>query len=88
VAEGFGMTRPLGKRQLELLLFAGTPARILLAPDRVARSLAQRGLMEPVRKSSKALRISADGLRALADAHEAKQLDQLMKLPARREGDA
>lgn len=66
----------LGKHQLGLLLALGTPGTLLPVPDRVARSLAKRGLLSEYRGC---LRITPAGMRALADAFEAGQLEQFMR---------
>jgi hypothetical protein len=71
--------RPLGTHQLRTLLIMASPAVIMLTPDKVARSLAGRGLLKQHTETCGALRITAAGMRVLADAYEAGALDEFMR---------
>ncbi len=75
------MTRPIGKRQLELLLSLASPSLMLVVGDGLSASLVQRGLLQPrYRDKPDAFHgITPAGLRALADNFEAGRLDQFMK---------
>lgn len=75
------MTRPLGKLQLERLMGLASPSCLLVVGDALSKSLVARGLLKPhfSEKPDAWHRITASGLRALADAYEAGQLDQFMK---------
>lgn len=71
---GRPMARPLGPRQLEVLLLLASPTTLLLTPDHAARSLVGRGLLARERLDCEALRITPAGLRQLADEMEAGRL--------------
>lgn len=59
----------IGKQQLSLLMFLAGPDRLMVTPrDSVARSLVARGLLADDRGGT---RITADGLRALANEMDA-----------------
>lgn len=76
--------RPLGKKQLELLLSCASPSSLLVVGDGpVEQSLVQRELLAPkLKQRPKAwLRITPAGMRALADALESGLLDQFFKWP-------
>jgi hypothetical protein len=80
------MTARIGKNQLERLLGLASPSALLIVGrDRLSQSLVKRGLLQPVRKDDPGawLQITPAGMRALADAHEAGQLDQFFKWPER-----
>lgn len=81
------MPRPLGKNQLERLLGLASPSSLLIvARDPVSKSLAARGMTAPYYPDDPDAwhRITPAGLRALADAYEAGELEQFMtKLPAK-----
>lgn len=75
---------PLGKNQLERLLGLASPSSLLVVGgDRVIRSLERRGLVAPAVKDRPDawLQITPAGMRALADALEAGQLNQFFKWP-------
>lgn len=77
--------RPLGKNQLERLLGLATPYSLLVVGDGpVIASLVKRGLLKPKKVADPMafLQITPAGMRALADAFEAGQLDQFFKWPA------
>ena len=65
--------RPLGKHQLRLLACIGSPFSLLIVGDKVADSLAKRGLAQ-ARFQDKSpdgfYQITPEGLRVLADALE------------------
>lgn len=78
------MTKKLGKRQLERLLSLARPSSLLVVGgDDCSRSLVKRGLVKPIKPSNPDafLQITPAGMRALADAFEAGQLDQFFKWP-------
>lgn len=87
-----GVMRPLGKNQLERLLGLASPSCLLIvADDRVARSLMERGLTAPFFPDNADAwhRITPAGMRLLADAYEAGQLQQFMKgFPPKRDAQA
>lgn len=71
------MSRPLGKRQLALLVTMAKPTRFFLIPCKVSRSLEARGLIAErlIPESRKpVLQITSKGLRALADAMDSGQI--------------
>jgi hypothetical protein len=68
----------LGKNQLKLLMAMGSPSMLLMTPcTGEAKSLERRGLVASYRGGG-ATRITPAGMRALADAYEAGQLEQFM----------
>ncbi len=73
--------RPLGKHQLERLMGLASPSCLMVVGDAVSRSLVKRGLLMPYfpDKPDAWHRITPSGLRVLAEAFEAGQLDQFMK---------
>lgn len=78
------MTRPLGKNQLERLLGLASPTALLVVGDgREVAALVKRGLLKPKKPESPMawLQITPAGMRALADAFEAGQLDQFFTWP-------
>lgn len=70
--------KPLGRKQIELLLHLGKPSLVMLTPDSVARSLVARGLLEQKYEAGGPVRITAYGMRVLADYHAAGELDSFM----------
>jgi hypothetical protein len=71
------MARPLGIRQLSLLVKLAPPTRFLVLRCEVSRSLEARGLLaERVIPESRkpVLQITSQGLRTLADAMDSGQL--------------
>lgn len=75
------MTRPLGKRQIERLMGLASPSMLMIVGDAVSKSLVERGLLRPNFPEDPDAwhRITPEGMRALADAYEAGQLEQFMK---------
>jgi hypothetical protein len=75
------MTRPLGKLQLEFLMGLASPSCLMVVGNAVSKSLVKRGLLRPhfPDKPDAWHRITPNGLRAIADAFEAGQLDRFMK---------
>lgn len=74
--------RPLGKNQLQRLLGLASPGSLLIvADDRVSQSLMARGLTAPrfADEPNAWHAITPNGLRVLADALEAGQLQQFFK---------
>ncbi len=73
--------RPLGKNQLERLLGLASPSMMLVVGDNLSGSLVKRGLLAPRFPADPGAwhRITPAGMRALADAYEAGQLEQFMK---------
>ena len=74
--------RPLGKHQLQRLMGLASPGSLLIvAGDELSKSLAARGLTAPKLKNKPDAwhGITPKGLRALADAMEAGQLEQFMR---------
>lgn len=72
----------LGKNQLERLMGLASPGCLLIVGnDKVSRSLVKRGLLWPKDDNDRFawLGITPAGLRALADALEAGELQQFMK---------
>jgi hypothetical protein len=71
----------LGKNQLHRLLGLASPGMMLVVGgDRVSNSLVKRGLIGPRTDDPNAfLGITPNGMRALADAFEAGELQQFMK---------
>lgn len=68
-----------GRHQLCLLASMGSPFSLLVVGDRLAASLVARGLLEPRNRKGLAdgfLGVTPKGLRDLADALEAGQLEQ------------
>jgi hypothetical protein len=80
------VTRPLGHNQLLTLLHMASPAMILLTPDQIAWSLHRRGLLQRHPAGAGALHISPAGMRCLADAYEAGQLDRFMPVAPKGTG--
>jgi hypothetical protein len=81
------MPRPLGPKQLERLLGLASPSALLVVPDKLSKSLAARGLVAPYFEDDPDAwhRITPAGMRALATAYEAGQLEQFMtKFPPKR----
>lgn len=79
--------RPLGKLQLERLMGLASPSMLLVVGDALSASLVARGLLKPALKKRPNAwhRITPAGLRALADAYEAGNLDRFMnKFPPKR----
>lgn len=76
----------LGKHQLCLLATTASPFNALIVKDGVAASLAKRALLAPHFAGKKGVDSGDDsffgitpaGLRALADAYEAGQLEQFL----------
>lgn len=66
--------RPLGARQLEMLSLLARPKTALVVTDDVARSLIKRGLAKAEKRDA-LIRITSDGLRALAAEADAGRLD-------------
>lgn len=75
------MTRPLGKLQLERLMGLASPSCLMVVGDKVSESLVKRGMLRPYFPDNPDAwhRITPAGMRVLADAFEAGQLDQFMK---------
>jgi hypothetical protein len=73
--------RALGKKQLERLMGLASPSSLLVVGDDVSASLVKRGLLKPhfEDKPDAWHRITPSGIRALADAYEAGQLEPMMK---------
>ena len=73
--------RPLGKLQLEQLLGLASPSSLMVVGNAVSKSLVGRGLLSPYFPDNPDAwhRITPAGMRALADAYEAGQIDQFMK---------
>ena len=68
--------RPLGNKQRELLGQLGSPGRFLIVGDKVAESLARRGLLAAQGKNADSFyQITPAGLRALADEWESGRLE-------------
>ena len=68
--------RPLGSKQRELLGQLGSPGRFLIVGDKVAESLARRGLLAAQGKEGKSFfQITPAGLRALAHEWESGRLE-------------
>jgi len=82
------MSRPLGKNQLQQLMWLASPGRMLVVGDTVSKSLVARGLLRPNFPDTPDAwhRITPAGLHALANAYEAGLLEQFMKpFPPKRE---
>lgn len=83
--------RPRGINQLHRLLGLASPSCLLIvAGDKVSKSLAARGYCAPhfPDKPDAWHRITPSGMRALADAYEAGHLNQFMKkFPCEETGD-
>lgn len=73
--------RPLGKLQLERLMGLASPSCLMIVGDAVSTSLVKRGLLRPNFPDTPEAwhRITPAGMRVLADAYEAGQLEQFMK---------
>jgi hypothetical protein len=72
----------LGRNQLKLLMAMGSPSMLLMTPcTGEAKSLERRGLIDRY-NGGEARRITPAGMRALADAYEAGELEQFMHKPA------
>ena len=74
--------RPLGKNQLERLMGLSSPGMMLVVGrDPVSSSLVARGLLKPrfPDRPDAWLGITPQGMRLVADALEAGQLQQFMK---------
>ena len=72
----------LGKHQIRLLVQLGTPALMLVVPDRLSRSLEKRGLVASRSKRTDGfIGITPAGLRALADLYDAGKLDKIVGEP-------
>lgn len=81
------MTKPLGKLQLECLMALASPSCMLIVGTSVSKSLVKRGLLKANFADNPDAwhRMTPAGLRALADAYEAGQLEQFMrKFPPKR----
>lgn len=78
----------LGKHQLQRLMGLASPSCLLIvAGDRLSKSLVKRGLTKPHFADDPDAwhRITPTGLRALADALEAGELEPFMKKFPREE---
>lgn len=62
----------LGKHQLRMLMVMGSPTMRLITPNETSRALAKRGLITD--RDGGAFRITAAGLRALADEMDAGRI--------------
>lgn len=71
------MTR-VGPDQLRILMMAGSPTMILLTESRASRALLKRGMLQATPEGGGGLRISAYGLRALADAMDAGRIEPML----------
>ncbi len=73
--------KPLGKNQLERLLGLSSPSMMLVVGDALSKSLVKRGLLKPNFPDNPDAwhRITPAGMRVLAEAYEAGQLEQFMK---------
>ena len=73
--------RQLGKLQLERLMGLASPSCLMIVGDKVSESLVKRGLLKPHFPDNPEAwhRITPAGMRVLADAYEAGQLEQFMK---------
>lgn len=82
----------LGRNQLERLMGLASPGCLLVVgTDKVSRSLVKRGLIAPKDGNDRFafLGITPNGMRVLADAFEAGELEQFMKpFPPRRDTSA
>jgi hypothetical protein len=80
--------RPLGKLQLERLMGLASPSMMMIVGDAVSKSLVKRGLLKANFPDSPDAwhRITPAGMRVLADAYEAGQLEQFMKPFPRKPG--
>lgn len=78
------MTR-LGKNQLRLLRGVGITAAVVV-PDALTRRLCELGLMKSVAADGSFAHITPNGLRALADAADAGQVE-LFVMPAKKGGE-
>lgn len=65
------MTRPLGKRQIDVLTLICCPGRALVVPDKITDSLVARGLCEAMTETGSFVHITPAGLRAVADLADA-----------------
>lgn len=73
--------RPLGPKQIALLVVLAAPDRALVVADKIARSLMKRGLLAPMRADIDGmLRITPAGLRMLATLLEAGELARFLEL--------
>jgi hypothetical protein len=80
--------RPLGKLQLERLMGLASPSCLMVVGDKISKSLVARGLLRPNFPDDPDAwhRITPAGMRVLADAYEAGQLQKFMKpFPPKRE---
>ncbi len=74
----------LGTQQLRLLCTLGSPGLALVVPDRVSNSLVRLGLLRDTHRAGPGMqRVTAAGLRRLADEMEAGRLEQFMKFPGK-----
>lgn len=82
--------RPLGKLQLELLLGLASPSSLMVVGNAVSKSLVKRGLLKPNFADNPEAwhRITPAGMRVLADAYEAGQIEQFMKPFPRKRAEA
>ena len=76
------MTTRIGPDQLRFLIMCGSPTFYGFVTDRMTRALVKRGLVAspPGAKGDGMVRITALGLRALADAMEDGRVDATLKL--------
>lgn len=76
------MTTRIGPDQLRYLIMCGSPTVYGFVTDRMTRAMVKRGLIAPPPGStgSGVVRITAAGLRALADAMEDGRVDATIKL--------
>lgn len=74
--------RPLGTRQLELLMLMSLCGSVVTARDATVRKLLGRGLL--TERSAGGLRITPAGLRTLADELEAGRVDAVLAEQQRR----
>ena len=73
------MTARIGPGQLRFLIMCGSPTILGFVTDRASRALLRRELIAPVAEGSGMVRITAAGLRALADAMEDGRVDATLK---------
>lgn len=75
------MTARIGSDQLRFLIMCGSPTIYGFVTDRASRALVKRGLVAPPPDAigDGMVRITAAGLRALADAMEDGRVDAALK---------
>ena len=73
----------IGDRQLRMLIVMASPGRTLVVGDRESAAMERRGWLKSEHGDGDLLTITADGLRALADAMDAGRVGPMLAVMER-----